>query len=238
MAQDTAGLVSLIAELLMPRRLFTLTLVCLLSAVALLPGQATTQQTPPTGSQPQAGQRAGGAGGRGRGAMQVLTLTAPWASGAEIPLKFTQAGGDTSPALSWSDPPQGIGSFVLVVHDVSAPVAPGTDDVLHWLVWNIPAAARALPEGVPQGPELPDGSRQISVTGPNYRGPAAPASGPAHVYLFELYAIDGLVDVPAIGAPGATVPQIRAAVMAAMAGRVRAKGVTVGVSRDARPPSR
>ena len=220
----------------MRHRLFTLTLAGLLAAVALLPAQSTTQQTPPAGSQPPAGQRAGG--GRGRGAIQVLTLTAPWATGAEIPMKFTQAGGDTSPALSWSEPPQGIGSFVLMVHDVSAPVAPGTDDMLHWLVWNIPATARALPEGVPQGPELPDGSRQISVTGPNYRGPAAPASGPSHVYLFELYAIEGTVDVPAIGAPGATVPQIRAAVMTAIAGRVRGKGVTVGVSRNALPPSR
>ena len=76
---------------------------------------------------------------------------------------------------------------------------------------------------------MADGSRQISVTGPSYRGPGAPASGPAHVYLFELYALDSLIDVPALGPAGASVPQTRAAVMAAMATHVRGKAVTAGV---------
>lgn len=169
--------------------------------------------------------------GRGRGGLQVMTLTAPWAPGAAIPLKFTQAGDDVSPALTWTDPPDGTGSFVLVVHDVSAPVAPGTSDTLHWLVWNIPATARSLPEAVPQGPQLADGTRQISVTGPQYRGPAAPASGPPHVYLFELFAIEGTVNVPALGPAGASVPAIREAVMAAIAGRVRGKAVVSGIFR-------
>ena len=78
----------------------------------------------------------------------------------------------------------------------------------------------------PQGAALADGSRQISATGPNYRGPAAPASGPPHHYVFELYALDTTVDVPAVGASPA---QTRAAVVAAMAGHVRAKGVYTGL---------
>jgi Raf kinase inhibitor-like YbhB/YbcL family protein len=158
-----------------------------------------------------------------------MTLTAPWSPGAEIPVKYTQAGGEVSPALSWDNPPDTVVSFALIVHDVSAPVNPGTDDVLHWMVWNIPAASRGLPEGVPMGSQLPDGTRQISATGPNYRGPGALASGPPHVYVFELFALDSMIDVPALGANGASVPQIRAAVMAAMATRVRGKAVTAGV---------
>jgi Raf kinase inhibitor-like YbhB/YbcL family protein len=158
-----------------------------------------------------------------------MTLTAPWAPGAEIPLKHTQVGGEVSPALSWDNPPDSVVSFALIVHDVSAAVAPGTDDVLHWMVWNIPAASRGLPEGVPRGSQLPDGTRQISVTGPNYRGPGALASGPPHVYVFELFALDSLIEVPALGATGASVPQIRAAVMTAMATHVRGKAVTAGV---------
>jgi phosphatidylethanolamine-binding protein (PEBP) family uncharacterized protein len=67
--------------------------------------------------------------------------------------------------------------------------------------------------------------RQISATGPNYRGPAAPASGPPHHYLFELYALDAPIDVPPVGASPA---QTRAAVFAAMAGHVRGKGVYTG----------
>jgi phosphatidylethanolamine-binding protein (PEBP) family uncharacterized protein len=74
------------------------------------------------------------------------------------------------------------------------------DDTLHWLVWNIPGKATSLPEHVPHGPELPDGMRQISATGPYYRGPAAPASGPPHHYVFELYALDSMIDVQPVGA--------------------------------------
>ena len=68
--------------------------------------------------------------------------------------------------------------------------------------------------------------------GPNYRGPAAPASGPLHHYVFELYALDVWLDVPAVGqSPAAT----RAAVMAAMAGHVRGKGVLTGRYRRPAP---
>jgi len=166
--------------------------------------------------------------GGGRG-VQVMTLTtSAWADGGTIPARHAQPGGDVSPALSWSNVPETALSFVLVVHDLDAATGPGTDDTLHWLVWNIPGAARALPEGVPQGAELADGSRQISATGPNYRGPAAPASGPPHHYVFELFALDAMLDVPGVGA---TPAQTRAAVMAAMAGHVRGKAVYTGLYR-------
>ena len=79
---------------------------------------------------------------------------------------------------------------------------------------------------IPFGPELPDKSRQISGTGPYYRGPGAPASGPMHHYVFELFALDAMLDVPAVGA---SPPQTRAVVMAAMAGHVRGKAAYVGV---------
>ncbi len=99
------------------------------------------------------------------------------------------------------------------------------------MVWNIPGDARSLPEGVPQGPQQPDGSRQMSVSGPYYRGPAAPASGPAHVYLFELFALDATINVPAVAPQGVPVSQTRADVIEAMAGHIRGKGVTVGTFR-------
>jgi Raf kinase inhibitor-like YbhB/YbcL family protein len=169
----------------------------------------------------------------GRGGVQPLTLTtAAWADGGAIPDTHAQPGHDVSPPLAWSwtgpNPPEGVASFVLVVHDLDAPIGNGTDDMLHWLVWNIPAAARQIGEGVPQGATLADGSRQISATGPNYRGPAAAASGSPHHYVFELFALDVALDVPAVGA---SPPQTRAAVMAAMAGHVRGKGVYTGTYR-------
>jgi Raf kinase inhibitor-like YbhB/YbcL family protein len=180
-------------------------------------------QAPAPGLQPPAGR----GGGRGRGAIAVMTLgSTAFSDGARIPAKYTQTGGEASPPLSWSNVPDGVASFVLIVHDPDAAVAPGTDDVLHWMVWNIPAAARALPEGVPHGPDLADLSHQISATGPFYRGPGAPADGPLHHFTFELYALDIALDVPAVGL---SPQQTRAAVVSAMAGHVRAKGVLVGL---------
>ncbi|HEY6213970.1 MAG TPA: YbhB/YbcL family Raf kinase inhibitor-like protein, partial [Vicinamibacterales bacterium] len=128
--------------------------------------------------------------------------------------------------LSWSGAPENTASFVLIVHDVDAAIGNGTDDMLHWMLWNIPGTATILPEHVPAGTELPDKTRQISATGPYYRGPGALESGPAHHYVFELFALDQTIDVAAVGA---SPPQTRAAVAAAMAGHVRGKGVLVGL---------
>ena len=87
--------------------------------------------------------------------------------------------------------------------------------------------------------QLPDGSRQISATGPYYRGPGAPAAGPIHHYLFELFALDTMLDVPAVGA---SPPNTRAAVIAAMAGHVASKGIVrrpvqAALTADAPPRS-
>ncbi len=43
-----------------------------------------------------------------------------------------------------------------VVDDPDAP----TKTVIHWLIYDLPPATRALPEGVPTKAKLPDGSRQ------------------------------------------------------------------------------
>jgi Raf kinase inhibitor-like YbhB/YbcL family protein len=200
---------------------FALAVLCSLLAF----GQQRGAQPPaPPAGQP-AGQRGGG--GRGRGGVQVMTLVSvAWPDGGQIPAKYTQAGEEISPAFTWSNVPEGAASFVLIVHDLEAAAGDGTDDILHWLLWNIPTMATSLPEGVPRGSQLPDGTRQISATGPNYRGPGAPASGPAHHYVFELFALDTMLEVPAVGA---SPPQTRAAVLAAMAGHVRGKATYVGL---------
>lgn len=179
-------------------------------------------------------------------AVSVMTLESPaFADGGLIPAAHAQTGRDVSPPLTWSGVPEGTATFVLVVRDLDAVAPGGGDDLLHWLVWNIPGTATSLPAGVPEGnaPEPPRGGgavprlpgdrlRQISATGPAYRGPAAPASGPPHHYVFELYALDVWVDVPAVGqSPAAT----RAAVMAAMAGHVRGKGVLTARYRRPAP---
>jgi Raf kinase inhibitor-like YbhB/YbcL family protein len=205
---------------------FAVAVLVLAGAMSHPEADARSTSVSPEPQRGAGGPQRGGGGQRGRG-VQVMTLSTPaWPDGGTIPAKHTQAGGDVSPPLSWSNVPETATSFVLIVHDLDAATTPGTDDTLHWLVWNIPGAARSLSEGVPQGGTLPDGSRQISVTGPNYRGPGAPASGPPHHYVFELFALDTMLEVPAVGASPA---QTRAAVLAAMAGRVRGKAVYVGL---------
>jgi Raf kinase inhibitor-like YbhB/YbcL family protein len=203
-----------------------LTLLALCSPLAAGQQRGANPSAPP--AQPaQPGQRGGGGGGRGRGAIQVMTLaTGAWPDGGQIPARHTQAGEELSPALTWSPVPEGTASFALIVHDLDAPIGNGADDILHWMLWNIPATATSLREGVARGSQLPDGTRQISATGPNYRGPGAPASGPAHHYVFELFALDTMLDVPAVGA---SPPLTRAAVVAAMAGHIRGKAVYTGL---------
>lgn len=197
-------------------------------ALILVAASEALAQNPPAGAPPPP--QRGRGGGRGRGPVRVMTLTSRgFEDGRTMPVKYSQAGEELSPPLAWSGAPDTVRSFVLIFHDLDAVSGQaGTDDVLHWMMWSIPGTATSLPEGIPHGPQMADGTRQISVSGPYYRGPAAPATGPVHHYVFELFALDTLVEVPAVGAaPAAT----RAAVMAAMAGHVRGKGVLVALYR-------
>lgn len=206
-------------------RLLSSTFAIALLCSTLLIGQQRGQ-TPPVqpGAQPAPGARGGG---RGRGGVQVMTLaSSAWPDGGQVPARYTQADIELSPPLTWSSVPEGVTSFVLIVHDVDAAIGNGTDDMLHWMLWNIPAATTSLSEGVPRGSQLADGTRQISATGTNYRGPGAPASGPAHHYVFELFALDTMLEVPAVGA---SPPNTRAAVLTAMAGHIRGKASYVGL---------
>jgi len=155
-----------------------------------------------------------------------MTLTTNgWPDGDDIPVKYTQAAEQVSPQLNWTNPPPNTQSFVLLMHDPDVSLAGTTDDQLHWLVWNIPGTATGLPEHVPQGSSLPDGSMQVSASGPVYRGPGAPATGPKHHYTIEVYALDSKLDVQ----PAATWQETRANVFKAMQGHVRGKAVYAGL---------
>jgi Raf kinase inhibitor-like YbhB/YbcL family protein len=160
----------------------------------------------------------------------VLTISG-WADGTQIPVKFTQAGEQVSPELKWTNVPAGTQSFVVNMLDPDVSVQRGTETQPHWIVWNIPATATGLPEGMKTGGDLPDGSHQISASGPQYRGPGAAANGPLHHYTFEVYALDTKLDVTAASGatPIASALETRAAVMKAMQGHVLGKAVYVGL---------
>jgi Raf kinase inhibitor-like YbhB/YbcL family protein len=178
-------------------------------------------------------QNAPAGGQRGPAAAPMALTTTAWSDGSQIPAKYTQAGDQVSPELKWTNTPAGTQSFVLHMHDPDAALNRGTEDQVHWLVWNIPATATGMPEGVPQGPTLKDGSRQISASGPQYRGPGAPATGPFHHYTIEIYAIDTMLEVqPSSNAQPATAAvETRQSVIKAMQGHVLGKAVYVGLFR-------
>src|SRR6267154_1096947 len=182
----------------------------------------------PMSAQEPGGQRGGAPAASG----PSMTLTiAAFPDGGQIPVKFSQAaegaapGEGTSPAIGWANPPAGTQSFVLNMHDMDVARNKTTDDQAHWVVWNIPATATGLPEGVPKGSQLADGAYQISATGPMYRGPGAPANGPPHHYMFEVYALDTKLDVT----PAADAFESRANVMKAMQGHILGKAVYGGL---------
>jgi Raf kinase inhibitor-like YbhB/YbcL family protein len=111
---------------------------------------------------------------------------------ATMPTKHTGEGEDVSPPLAWTEVPEGTAGFALICDDPDAPV--GTWN--HWLIWDIPADARALPEGVPQEAtvEAVGGARQgtnsFSENNVGYRGPMPSAGHGTHHYHFRLYALD------------------------------------------------
>jgi Raf kinase inhibitor-like YbhB/YbcL family protein len=200
------------------RRVFTVLFVGL--AMAAVGGLATAQE-------PARGQGGGGGGrggGRGPQTPPLLMTTTAFEDGGVIPAKFVGAMG-VSPELKWSQVPMGTQSFVLLMHDPEPALNKGLMDVTHWLVWNIPATSTGLQEGFVAGPELPDGTRQVSLRSNGYMGPGAPA-GPYHHYTFELYAVDTKVEVPQATPQQAA--DTRNAVMKAIDGHILSKAIIVG----------
>jgi Raf kinase inhibitor-like YbhB/YbcL family protein len=145
-----------------------------------------------------------------------LTSTA-FAHEEPIPQKYTCDGEDISPPLQWSDPPQGTQSLALICDDPDAPI--GT--WVHWVLYNLPAEARALPEGVPSDAELPDGSRhgENSWRRLDYGGPCPPSG--THRYFFRLYALDTVLDLES--------GEGKKQVLQAMEGHILAQAELMGV---------
>jgi Raf kinase inhibitor-like YbhB/YbcL family protein len=145
-----------------------------------------------------------------------LTSTA-FAPAEPIPQKYTCDGQDVSPPLQWSDPPQGTQSLALICDDPDAPI--GT--WVHWVLYNLPAESRSLPEAVPSDADLSDGSRHgnNSWRRPGYGGPCPP--GGTHRYFFKLYALDTVLDLKA----GAGKKQA----LQAMEGHILAQAELMGV---------
>jgi Raf kinase inhibitor-like YbhB/YbcL family protein len=145
-----------------------------------------------------------------------MNLTSTSFQGSQIPAKFTCSGAGISPQLAWTAPPAATASFALTVTDPDAP----RRTFVHWVLYDLPAGTRALPEGLPR--QLTDGALQgrndFGEIG--YGGPCPPPGSPHH-YVFTLYALDAKLNLPV----GAT----RAQVEAAMQGHILARGELIGI---------
>src|ERR1700687_2077274 len=140
-----------------------------------------------------------------------------------IPTQYSCADPNAaSPALSWSNPPKDTASFAVIFHDTDAAPAKGTMDVTHWIFWNIPANSSQVPGGV-KPDSSPDGIQQgKNVRGVNgYQPPCPPPGATPHHYIFEIYALDAKLDLPAGSA--------RADLLKAMDGHVIGKSTYVGM---------
>jgi Raf kinase inhibitor-like YbhB/YbcL family protein len=141
--------------------------------------------------QQRAGENANGADGAEK---RTISLTSSaFKEGEAIPAQYACSGRNVSPPLAWGDVPAETKSIALVLEDPDVPVRPFT----HWVVYNLPAGARALPEGVPKERELAGGGRQgkNDLLQIGYQGPCPPFG--THRYYFKLYALNAELDLAA-----------------------------------------
>jgi Raf kinase inhibitor-like YbhB/YbcL family protein len=152
------------------------------------------------------------AGGRGAApARLVLSVTSTsFPDGGEVPMKNAGRGENKTPVFEfhWStgptpgSAPDGLQTYAVILHDVENSSNKTTADTLHWTAFNIPGTAKGIPEGLGTG-DLADGTRNgpgiMAGRGgnpPGYFGPGA-GVGPIHHYVFEFYALDAKLDLPA-----------------------------------------
>src|SRR5687768_15438381 len=196
------------------------------------PGAPAAGAPPAQGGAPGGGQGRGSGRGGGRGGFNLPPLlmeTDAFPDGGIVPAKYVSAGGGASvlPGFKISGAPATAVSYAIIFHDIDVALNNGTDDVLHWIAWNIPVAAGGIPEG-----SLPAGS----VTGNNitqkpvYFGPGAPPGVRYHHYVFEFYALNANLDIPQTST--------RADLLKAMEGKIVAKAAYVGRFRGEAAPTK
>lgn len=147
---------------------------------------------------------------------KIVVSSEAFKGGETIPPEYTCDGKNVSPALSWEGIPAGAKSIALIMDD---PDAPGGMFV-HWVLYNIPASARKLPEGMPKNETLGDGSRHgmTDFGRVGYGGPCPPKG--THRYYFKIYALDTMPSLQ----PGASKKQLESA----MKGHILAQGELMG----------
>lgn len=157
-----------------------------------------------------------GATGMEGNIIKLEIKSAAFGEGDLIPKQYTCDGADLSPQLSWSQPPEGTRSMVLICDDPDAPM--GT--WVHWVLYGLSPDTLEIFENIPDDKEVLGGAKHgiNDFRKYGYGGPCPP--GGTHRYFFKLYAVDTEVDLD----PGATKDEV----LGAIKGHVLAEGQLMG----------
>ncbi len=144
------------------------------------PPLPTVPAVPPTGGVPATGFRA----------------FTPWADGAPIDLRYTCDGANTSPALSWTDVPDGTQELAISMVDESN-LSNGRP-FIHWVLAGIDPGVDRIGEN-----EIPSGAvRGLNFFGDlGYTGPC-PDPGSAGTFTITVFALNQQLEL-ADGTPAA-----------------------------------
>ena len=148
--------------------------------------------------------------------MQIEVTSSAFVDDGMIPSKYTSDGADVSPPLAWDAVPTGAKTIALICDDPDAPAKVW----VHWVLFNLPASIKELPEDIRAEQTLDSGARQGTNDSGRigYSGPCPPSG--VHRYCFKLYSLDAELGLH----PGAKKPQL----LEAMKGHVLAEGQLTG----------
>jgi len=152
-------------------------------------------------------------------ALSNMALTSSaFDAGSAIPSKHTGEGDDVSPALTWSNAPDGTASFAIICHDPDAPLVTkaGTYGFVHWVLYNIPGSVTSLAEGAS---DFTNGKTDFGKT--QYNGPMPPNGHGPHHYYFWVFALDREFD----SEPGLSMQDLLARIEPHVLGMNRLVGV-------------
>lgn len=123
-------------------------------------------------------------------------MSAAFVDGEALDPMFTADEEDAcAPPLEWSAPPAGTQALALIVED---PDAPAPEPLVHWLGWGMEPRAGKLFEG-----EEPPVMGRNSALKSEWLAPDPPTGHGKHDYVFQLFALDRPIDLPADSGRGA-----------------------------------
>lgn len=153
----------------------------------------------------------------------IVVSSTAFAHDTDIPWQYSAYGEGISPAISWSNLPEGTRQLALILDD---PVVGTLQPFVHWIAYNIPATAPGLPEGLSPDAIVTHPGLEGMINGANgirrsgYFGPRPPADGKVHTYNFRIYALDHELNL----ADGLN----KASLLDAMRGHILATGLLTG----------